>query len=90
MPRHGAIRRIVLVVGGGIAHLQLLDVQLVVQEVDLLERRIEEDLAFPGRCQDLELMAEVAADGAALGAHRDGGQAHAPEGLQIGDEHVVV
>ena len=35
-------------------------------------------------------MAEIAADRAAFGAHRDGGQAHAPEGPEVGDEHVVV
>ena len=63
-----------LIVGRGVKRLQLRDVQLVAQEVDLLEGGIEEHLAFAGRREDLELMAEIAADGAAFGAHRDGGQ----------------
>jgi hypothetical protein len=35
-------------------------------------------------------MAVLAADGARLGAHRHGLQAHAGEGLEIGHEHLVV
>ena len=35
-------------------------------------------------------MAEVAADRAGIGAHRDRLQPHPREGAQIGDEHLVV
>jgi hypothetical protein len=35
-------------------------------------------------------VAEIAADRAGLGAHRDRLQAHPREGAQIGDEHLVV
>jgi len=35
-------------------------------------------------------VAKIAADGAGVGTHRHGLQAHAGEGVQIGDEHAVV
>ena len=49
-----------------------------------------EHLAFAGLGQDDELVAEIAADRAGVGAHRNGLQAHAGEGAQIGDEHPVI
>ena len=65
--------------------------------VDLLARRgaldqsaVAEHLALPGAGEDDELVAEVAADRAGVGAHRDRAQPHAGEGAQIGDEHPVV
>ena len=50
----------------------------------------DEDLALACLGQDDEFMAEVAADGPGVGAHRDGLQPHAREGAQIGHEHLVV
>ena len=49
-----------------------------------------EDLALAGVGQNDEFVAEVAADRAGVGAHRDRLQAHAREGAQIGHEHAVV
>ena len=54
------------------------------------EVAVAEDLALAGLGQDDEFVAEVAADRAGVGAHRDRLQAHAREGAQIGDEHAVV
>ena len=51
---------------------------------------VAEDGALAGLGEDDELVAEVAADRAGIGAHRDRLQAHAREGAQIGDEHPVV
>ena len=47
-------------------------------------------LALAGFRQHDEFMAEIAADRAGLGAHRDRLQSHAREGAQIGDIHPVV
>ena len=49
-----------------------------------------EDLALAGLGQDDELVAEIAADRAGIGPHRDRLQAQAREGAQIGDEHAVI
>ena len=49
-----------------------------------------EDLALAGLGQDEEFMAEIAADRAGIGLHRDRLQPHPREGAQIGDEHLPV
>ena len=49
-----------------------------------------EHLALAGGGQDDEFVAEVAADRAGVGDHRDRGQAEAREGAQIGREHLHV
>jgi hypothetical protein len=51
---------------------------------------VAEHGAFAGLGQDDELVAEVAADRAGVGAHRHRLQAHAREQVQIGHEHAVV
>ena len=51
---------------------------------------VAEHLALAGIGKDDEFVAEVAADRAGIGAHRNGLQAHAREGAQVGDEHAVV
>ena len=48
------------------------------------------DPALAGVGENDEFVAEVAADRAGVGAHRDRLQPHAREGAQIGDEHLVV
>ncbi len=48
------------------------------------------DLALAGLGQDDELVGEVAADRAGVGAHRDRLQPQPLEGPEIGDEHLVV
>ena len=63
-------------IGGGRVHVQIVG--------------MAEDLALAGGGEDDEFMAEIAADGAGVGAHGNGLQAHAGEGAQIGDEHLVV
>ena len=66
-------------------------------EVDILGRRLEreivavaEHLALAGRGENDELVAEVAADRAGFGPHRNGGEAEAGEGAQVGGELLVV
>ena len=51
---------------------------------------VAEDLAFAGRGQNDELVRQVAADRAGVGHHRNGGEAEALEGAQVGGEHPVV
>ena len=48
------------------------------------------DRGLAGLRQHDEFVAEIAADRAGLGAHRDRLQSHPREGAQIGDEHPVV
>ena len=51
---------------------------------------VAEHLALAGRGEDQELVAEVAADRAGVGHHRDRGHAEPREGAEIGGEHAVV
>jgi hypothetical protein len=51
---------------------------------------VQEDLALAGVGQDDEFVAEIAADRAGGGPHRDGLQPHAREGAEVGDEHAAV
>ena len=55
-----------------------------------LERLVVEHLALAGRRQDDELVAQLAADRAGVGAHRDRAYAKALEGAQVGQHHAAV
>ena len=65
-------------------------VELRVHPVDLLEVRVVVHLALAGRRQDDELVAEVAADRAAVRLHRDRLQPHALEGAHIRQHHRAI
>ena len=71
--------------GGGGA-----DVHRLGQPVMGLERAVVEHAAFAGRGQDDELVAELAADRAGVGHHRDRLDAQALEGAHVGQHHAVV
>jgi hypothetical protein len=51
---------------------------------------VAENLALAGVGKDDEFVAEVAADRAGVGAHRDRLQAQPREGAQVGHEHAVI
>src|SRR4051812_17462212 len=59
-------------------------------KIQVQEISIDIDLALAGIRQDLELVAQIAADRAGIGAHRDCLQPHPRKGAQIGNEHLVV
>ena len=50
---------------------------------------VEEHPALAGVGEDVELVAQVAADRAGIGAHRNADEPHAMEGPEVGDEHAV-
>ena len=55
-----------------------------------LERLVVEHLALPGGSEDDELVAQLAADRAGVGAHRDRAHAEPLEGAQVGQHHAAV
>ena len=91
-------RGVVDVFGRGIERGPLLDDRrqiAVVIDVVAGHRQIEkvavaEHSGLAGLGQHDEFVAEIAADRAGLGAHRDRLQPHPREGAQVGDEHPVV
>ena len=91
-------RLVVLLVGRGVERRPFVDqrlqvggvVDLAAEDVLVDQPLVAEHGALAGVGQDDELVAEVAADRAGVGAHRDRLQAHAGEGAQVGDEHLVV
>ena len=90
--------RVVLLVGRGVGRGPALDdrrevgaeIGVLARHVELEESAVAEDGALAGLGEDDEFVAEVAADRAGIGAHRDRLQAQPREGAQIGDEHPVV
>ena len=93
------LRHVVLLVGRGVHRGHLAEerlevlrvvVELRVHPVDVLEAGVVVHLTFAGRRQDDELVAEVAADRAALGLHRDRLQPHALEGAHIRQHHRAI
>ena len=74
---------------------RLYNLLVVVIDIGIFEIQIEEiainiDFALAGLGQNDEFMAEITADRAGVGAHRDRLQPHPREGAQIGDEHLIV
>ena len=98
--RHRRFARNVLLVGRGIERRIALDDAVHLVHVRVIHVHVGEVLIFPGLIiehpaltgigEDDELMGEIAADRAGIGLHRNGAQAHAGVGLQVGDEHLVV
>ncbi len=94
----GFERGVALLVGRGIVGVQPVDIGLQrrrvvgidVERARLLPILVVEDAALAGRRDDVELVAEVAADRPGVGAHRDRVHPHRREGPQVGDEHPVV
>ena len=90
--------RIVLVVGRRVNGRPPVDNRLQVavvvrggaRSLEFQEVPVAEHLGFAGVGQDDELVAHVAADGAAFGDHGDGLESQALEGAKVGDEHLVV
>ena len=89
---------IVDVLGRGIDRRPLLDdVGEIAVIIDVIgrDRQIEhvavaEHAGFAGFRQHDEFMAEIAADRAGLGAHRDRLQSHPRKGAQVSNEHPVI
>ena len=91
---------------GGIVHLfrgrivarALLDHRYEIgTEIKIETRRTERQQfavaeygAFAGVGENDELVAQIAANGAGVGTHRDCGQAHAVKCIQVGAEHLPV
>ena len=88
--RDGTFLRVMLLVGRGVQRLQGIYVDIVGVDFQIVEGGVVENLAFAGIGEYLEFMAQIATDRAGIGAHRYGLQAHPREGLEIGDEHLVV
>ena len=91
-------RLVVLLVGRRVGRGPALDdrrevgaeIRVLARHLEVEERLVAEDGALAGVGEDDEFVAEVAADRAGIGAHRDGLQAEPREGPEIGDEHAVV
>ena len=66
------------------------EVHVVRADADRLDLGVVEHLAFPRGRQDVELVAEVAADRPGVGRHRHRLHAQAPEGAQVGQHHDPV
>ena len=90
---------IMLLVGRGIQRRHLREermqvlrivVEARVEPVDVLEVGVVIHLTFAGRREDDELVAEVAADRAAFGLHRNRLQPHALERAHIGQHHRAI
>jgi hypothetical protein len=60
------------------------------RNVEIDEILVAIDFRFAGVGENDELVAEIAADRAGIGAHRNGAQAETVEGAQIGREHLVI
>ena len=60
------------------------------QHIAFQQIAAHENLAFAGLGQDDEFMRQVAANRPRIGAHRNGLQAHARKGAQIGQEHLPI
>ena len=94
---HRTIGRVVLFVGTGVERsepvhhrLQIFTVVDTGYKVGVQPVLVEIDTALACFGKNDEFMAHVAADGPGIGFHRDRGQPHAGEGLQVGDKHPVV
>ncbi|MCY1217520.1 hypothetical protein D9M72_294360 [compost metagenome] len=68
----------------------VLEVGFFARNIEAEEVLVAVDLGFAGVGEDDEFVAEVAADRAGVGTHRNGAKTHARKRAQVGREHAVI